>query len=69
MSEQGSAKEQGRVNAPEDDTYSDEEAARRRDEVVRQMIRMPPKPRKPIPPKGKTGLASTGRVHEGNGAL
>jgi hypothetical protein len=32
-----------------DETYSDEEAARRRDAVVRRMIATPPTPHKPKP--------------------
>jgi len=47
-----------------DDTYSDEEAARRRDAVVRRMIATPPTPHKPITPKRKTRPASKGRVHK-----
>jgi len=47
-----------------DDTYGDEEAARRRDAVVRRMIRTPPTPQKPTP-KSKARPASKGRVHKG----
>jgi hypothetical protein len=35
----------------ETDTYSDEETARRRDEVVRRMLNTPPQPRKAKPQK------------------
>jgi hypothetical protein len=34
-----------------DETYSDEEAARRRDELAKRILRMPPQPRKPSPSK------------------
>ncbi len=36
---------------PED--YSDEETARRRDEVIRRMLNTPPKPHKPAAEKPK----------------
>jgi hypothetical protein len=36
-----------------DETYTDKEAARRRDEVVKQMLKTPPQPRKPTA-KAKT---------------
>jgi hypothetical protein len=36
------------------DTYSDEEAARRRDAVVRRMAQTPPKPRRKV--RGKIGI-------------
>lgn len=36
---------------PEDDQFPDEEAARRRDEVVKRMIATPPQPHKPPSPK------------------
>ena len=47
------------------DTYSDEEAVRRRDELAKRILRMPPQPRKPSPsklakPQRKRGLAETG---------
>jgi hypothetical protein len=35
----------------ESETYSDEEAARRRDELAKRILRMPPQPRKPSPSK------------------
>jgi hypothetical protein len=35
----------------QDETYSDEEAARRRDELAKRILRMPPQPRKPSPSK------------------
>jgi hypothetical protein len=51
-----------------DDRYSDEEAARRRDELAKRMLNMPPQPLKPKskdgtkanPPK-KRGLPSRGK--------
>lgn len=39
-----------------DETYSDEEAARRRDELLRRLMRMPPKPQSEMKlgkPRGK----------------
>jgi hypothetical protein len=53
------------ADKPPDDTYSDDEAARRRDAVVRRMIATPPKPHKPSAPKRKTRPASKGRVQKG----
>jgi hypothetical protein len=51
-----------------DETYSDEEAARRRDAVVRRMIATPPAPHKPpITPKRKTRPASKSRARVHNG--
>jgi len=38
---------------PDDDIYSDEEAARRRDAVIRRMIATPPRPHKPAGSKSK----------------
>ena len=35
----------------ESETYSEEEAARRRDELAKRILRMPPQPRKPHPSK------------------
>jgi hypothetical protein len=56
------------MGAP-DDQYSDEETARRRDEVVRRMAKMSPQPlgKKPTAPtpKAKERPASKGRVHKG----
>ena len=49
---------------PPSEQYSDDETARRRDEVVRRMINTPPQPRK-ISPKAKERPASKGRVHKG----
>jgi hypothetical protein len=40
-----------------DDQFSDEEAARRRDEVVKRMIATPPQPHKPAKP-ARTGRSS-----------
>jgi hypothetical protein len=34
-----------------EDAYSDEEAARRRDELAKRILKMPPQPRKPHPSK------------------
>jgi hypothetical protein len=48
-----------------DEVYSDEEAARRADAVVRRMIATPPTPHKPVVPKQKTRPVSKGRVHRG----
>jgi hypothetical protein len=39
---------------PEDDTYSDEEIAKRVDATVRAMIAMKPKPHKPRPKTRRT---------------
>jgi hypothetical protein len=39
------------AKAPQDERYSEEEAARRRDEVVKRMLNTPPQPRKT--PAGK----------------
>jgi len=44
------------------DEYSDEEAARRRDIVVKRMLNTPPQPRAKKP---KERPASKGRVHKG----
>jgi hypothetical protein len=64
MSDQGNDGDQ----RPNDD-YSDEEAARRRDAVIKRMLNTPPQPRRkksaaPIP-KPKERPASKGRVHKG----
>jgi len=48
---------------PEDDTYSDEEAAKRRDATVRAMIATPPKPHKPAS-NGKTRAPSKARASD-----
>jgi hypothetical protein len=48
-----------------DDQYSEEETARRRDQVIRQMINTPPKPRSARTGKAKERPASKGRVHKG----
>jgi hypothetical protein len=44
--------------APADDSYSDEEAAKRRDATIRAMIGMKPQPHQPPTPKAKTRPAS-----------
>jgi hypothetical protein len=49
----------------DDDRYSDEETARRRDEVIRRMINTPPRHRQSPNPKPKQRPASKGRVHKG----
>lgn len=41
------------MTQPEDDTYTDEEAARRRDEVVKRMLATPPQPRVSPPKRAK----------------
>jgi hypothetical protein len=46
-----------------EDSFSYEEAARRRDAVVRRMIATPPQHK--ITPKPKTRPGSKGRVHKG----
>jgi hypothetical protein len=49
-----------------DDQYGEEETARRRDQVIRQMINTPPKPRSAAATgKAKERPASKGRVHKG----
>lgn len=48
-----------------DDSYSDEETARRRDATVKAMIGMKPRPHEPLTPKTKTRPASKGRVRKG----
>ena len=42
---------ENRPSLASDDSYSDEEAARRRDELAKRILRMPPQPRKPSPSK------------------
>jgi hypothetical protein len=45
---------------------SEQEAARRRDEVLRHMISRPPQPHAPLKAsKSKTRPASKGRIHKG----
>jgi hypothetical protein len=46
-----------------DDIYSDEEAAQRRDAVVKRMLDTPPKPHAKPAPKPKERPAQKGRVH------
>jgi len=54
---------------PREDDYSDEEAARRRDAVIKRMLNTPPQPRRKKSPapvtKPKERPASKGRVHKG----
>jgi hypothetical protein len=47
------------------DSYTNEEAARRRDEVIKRMLNTPPQPRqqKARTAKPKTRPAQKGRVH------
>jgi hypothetical protein len=52
-------------DSSEDDRYSDKEAARRRDEVVRRMIGTPPQPRPTPVRKPKELSVSKGRVRKG----
>jgi hypothetical protein len=40
---------------PSDDSFSDEAAVRRRDEVVKRMLNTPPQPRKAKQDSGKAG--------------
>lgn len=47
---------------PTDDQYSDEETAKRRDEVLKRMLNTPPQPHAPKP---KERPASKGRVRKG----
>jgi len=49
----------------DDDHYSEEETARRADEVTRRMINTPPQPRRSPVRKAKERPASKGRVHRG----
>jgi hypothetical protein len=53
-----------------DDQYSEEETARRADEVIKRMLNTPPQPhgknpKSPPIPKPKERPASKGRVHKG----
>jgi len=50
----------------QDDEYSPEETARRRDEAIRRALNTPPKPQKDmVGRKPKERPASKGRVHKG----
>jgi hypothetical protein len=57
------------MKAEQEQKYSEEEIARRRDEAIRRALSTPPKPQKDI--AGKSGRkskersASKGRVHKG----
>ncbi len=48
-----------------EEVYSDEESARRRDEVIKRMLNTPPQPRRTEPraEKPKERPAQKGRVH------
>jgi hypothetical protein len=61
----GHQRERTKPENPDDDQYTEEETARRRDQVIRQMIRTPPKPRSAPAGKAKERPASKGRVHKG----
>ena len=50
---------------PDDDHFSEEETARRADQVIKRMLNTPPKPRAKPPQKAKQRPASKGRVHKG----
>jgi hypothetical protein len=52
--------ELGESKTPDGDQYSEEETARRRDQVVRRMLNSPPKPHKPRSP-GRNGKPSPGK--------
>jgi hypothetical protein len=50
----------------DDEFYSEEETARRADEVIKRMLNTPPQPRKAKPiPEAKERAASKGRVRRG----
>jgi hypothetical protein len=50
----------------DDDRYSEEETARRADEVIRRMISTPPQPRRSAAtPKPKERSVSKGRARKG----
>jgi hypothetical protein len=53
------------VKGEDEDRYSEEETARRRDEVTRRMINTPPQLHRAPKPKSKERPASKGRVHKG----
>lgn len=61
MSDQETGKDRRPTRS--DETYSDKEAAQRRDAVVRRMLNTPPQPRAKPPPKPKGRPAQKGRVH------
>jgi hypothetical protein len=46
-----------RHQKPQDDSYSEEEAARRRDELAKRILKTPPQPRKAKQDSGKAGKA------------
>jgi hypothetical protein len=55
------------MKRPDDDKFSDEEAARRRDAVIKRMLGTPPKPHKemkPGKPRRKTKKPAKKRVIE-----
>jgi hypothetical protein len=49
----------------DDDRYSEEETARRADQVIKHMLNTPPKPRSAPARKPNELPASKGRVHKG----
>jgi len=50
----------------DDDRYSEEETARRAEEVIKRMLNTPPQPRKAkLKPKAKERPPSKGRVRKG----
>lgn len=51
-----------------DESFGPEEAARRRDEVIRRMANTPPQPRVSRPPKEPKEKAAPGRSSEEPGA-
>jgi hypothetical protein len=52
-------------SASDDDRYSEEETARRADEVIRRMMKTPPQPRRsPMTPKPKERSVPKRRVRK-----